>query len=117
MSMPPCRQTLPNRRPNETRVVELEGVPYTLSFGREPASGRILEVFIAGPKIGSHMDALLDDAAILLSRCLQAGMPAAELRRSMSRVPTLARGPSTEPASPLGLALFLLAELDGEAGA
>ena len=110
------RQRLPNRRPCETHVVEIEGRPYTMSFGRDPANAAIREVFIAGPKVGSEMDAILDDASILLSRCLQAGMPAAELRRSMSLVPRYMDRPATEPASPIGVALFLLAKLDGEGG-
>ena len=110
------RTKLPNRRPCETHVIEVEGQPFTLSFGRDPQTGDVLEVFICGPKIGSHMDAVLDDASILVSRCLQAGMPASELRRSMSRMPRYLAGPATEPASPIGVALFLLDDLIREGG-
>lgn len=57
------------------------------------------------------MDAVLVDGAILASLALQHGTPAAALAKSMSR---LSAGPweaATFPASPLGAAMDLVAEL------
>tara|TARA_B100001013_G_scaffold261418_1_gene164115 strand:+ start:1499 stop:1699 length:201 start_codon:yes stop_codon:yes gene_type:complete len=44
---------------------------------------RICEVFIAGSKVGSEMQSLLDDCAVLLSLALQYGVPHAQLLHSL----------------------------------
>lgn len=74
-ALPPLlerRERPPPRRHLETRKVELFGRSYHLSVGRYP-DGRPCEVFARGAKAGSEMDALLDDACILVSMLLQLG--------------------------------------------
>ncbi len=46
--------------------------------------GRAGELFVRGPKTGSHQDALIDDAATLASLCLQMGVPADDLARRLT---------------------------------
>mgnify|MGYP001262155811 CR=1 FL=1 len=103
------RRRLPNRRPNETIEVEIENQAYSVTLGYYPDDAQVGEIFIEGAKTGSQLDGILADAAILASRCLQAGIPAAEIARSMSRLPTSPFTPATEPASPIGAALDLAA--------
>lgn len=114
--MTAVRHRLPNRRPSETVEIEIEGQTFAVTLGFDPADGSVLEVFISGSKPGSQRDAELDDAAILLSRCLQAGMTAAEMWTSMSRLPTAYDKPATEPASAIGAALRLIVGLERERG-
>ncbi len=105
------RKRLPNRRRSVTHEITIEGKVYAVTFGYYPDSG-IAEVFIAGAKTGSEMDAMLSDGAILASLALQHGTPPAALAKTMSRLPTddLDRL-ATRPASPLGAAMDLLALL------
>ena len=78
------RQKLPNRRPCVTRVLETLTDRYYLSFGLDPHTGEIREVFIRGAKIGSDMEALLDDASVLMSLALQHGLPLPQLQHSLN---------------------------------
>ena len=105
------RRRLPNRRPNETHEIEVDGQYFTVTVVGLFPDGTIGEVFIAGPKVGSGMDAALQDAAILASLALQYGTPPAALATSMSRQPTSAWEPATAPASPVGAAMDWLAEI------
>ena len=107
------RQRLPNRRRQETVELEFGEHQYAVSVGLDP-SGAIREVFVAGQKQGSTLDATLDDAAIVISIALQRGATAAELRRSMSRLGG-GLGAATEPASPIGAVVDLVAEIEREA--
>ena len=97
------RQLLPGRRPNETFDLEFDGVRYAICVGRYPADDRIGEIFSAGAKIGSSMDALLDDVSIALSLLLQHQVPPAQIARSMGRLS------GTAPASIVGALADLLA--------
>ena len=98
------RERLPDRRPSETFDLEFEGVRYAICLGRYPADDRIGEIFSAGAKIGSSMDALLDDVSIALSLLLQHQVPPAQIARSMGRVTGKA------PASIVGALADLLGE-------
>ena len=103
------RRRLPDRRPNETHEIEIGRAHYIVTVGFFP-DGRPGEIFIAGGKAGSQIDSILDDAAIALSRCLQANIPAAELARSMSRLPaSMFDETATVPASPIAMALDIAA--------
>ena len=104
------RECLPGRRPNETIDVEFDGVMYAVCVGFYTDSGRPGEIFSAGAKVGSSMDALLDDLSILLSLLLQYQVPPAQIARSMGRLN------GKEPASLAGALADLLAEQSPEPG-
>lgn len=105
------RNELPWRRQNETCNIEVDGVDYSVTIGLFP-DGRPGEVFIAGTKVGSQMDGILDDAAILVSNCLQRGMTARRLASSMSRRAEPEDGSPSGPATVIGMALDLAAEME-----
>jgi len=77
------RQRLHNRRYNVTNVIETMTDKYYVSFGIDPRTFDIGEVFIRGSKIGSDMDILLDDATVVLSLALQYGVPLDQLIHSL----------------------------------
>ena len=91
------RQRLPNRRANETVEVTHEGRAYAVTLGFDPVTGEVREIFTHGAKVGSAMDAILDDACILLSIMLQHGVQPQSFVGSMGRL-----GPGGEPASIVG---------------
>ncbi len=99
------RQRLPDRRPSETIDVEFDDVGYSVCIGFYTDDGRPGELFSAGAKIGSSMDALLDDLSILLSLLLQHQVPPAQIARSMGRLN------GKVPASIVGALADLLVEL------
>jgi hypothetical protein len=99
------RNRLPDRRPNETVDLEFDGTRYAVTVGYDPASRLPGEVFTHGAKVGSAMDALLDDACVTLSLLLQHGIAPAELAASMGRL-----GDRKSPASVIGAIADLLAE-------
>ena len=74
-----ARREPPSRRPAVTR--ELDGYAVTLGYDLETM--RVNEVFISGSKVGSEMEGLLQDAAVLLSLALQYGVPHAQLLHSL----------------------------------
>ena len=106
------RQRLPNRRRQETVELQYGQHDYLVSVGFD-ANGAIREVFVTGQKQGSTLDATLDDAAIVISIALQRGATAVELRHSMSRLGG-GIGVATEPASPVGAVVDLVAEIEQE---
>lgn len=90
------RERLADRRDQITAPLAWQNITLVLSVGFYP-DGRPGEVFVRGLKSGAHLDALLDDAAVLISRLLQHGDSIAEIRRS------LGAGPSrSEPMTLLG---------------
>jgi len=98
------RERLPHRRPGETTEIEFEGTRYAITVGYY-LDGRPGEVFTHGAKVGSNMDALLDDACIAVSLLLQHGVEPPRLASSMGRL-----GDGTKPASVIGALADLLAE-------
>ena len=101
------RARLPDRRLNDTAEIEFRGVRYAVTVGYFP-DGRCGEVFTHGAKVGSDMDALLDDACVAVSLLIQHGVDPAALARSMGR---LEQG---GPASIIGALADLMAERDAE---
>ena len=97
------RERLPDRRPNETIELEFEGTSYAVTIGYFP-DGRVGEVFTHGAKVGSTMDATLDDASVAISLLLQFGVEPGQLAASMGR-----GGDGHEPASIIGALADLLA--------
>ena len=101
------RNRLPDRRPNETVELMFNGTPYAVTVGYFLATGRIGEVFTHGAKVGSAMDAILDDTCVLISLLLQHGVEPRSLASSMGR-----HGDDQAPASIVGALADLLAELE-----
>lgn len=116
----PHRHRLPNRRPSHTETLAVAGQAVTATIGFDPADDQPREVFLTGGKEGSMLDALLADAAVVISVALQHGIPAQVLAKSIGRLPAgpvtpadLDQGePARLPASPIGAALDLLRSFD-----
>ncbi|KKL27275.1 hypothetical protein LCGC14_2386790, partial [marine sediment metagenome] len=114
------RARLPNRRDSELETLVVDGQRFEVCVGFDPETGRPREVFLNGGKEGSDFDAMLSDAATVISVALQHGVPLAELAKSVGRAPELSTAPGsflqlaagTEPASPIGAALDLLCRLE-----
>jgi len=113
------RQRLPNRRMNATRTIEAAGQTCTACVGFDQL-GRPREVFLAGGKEGSALDALLADAAVVISIALQHGISPSALAKSVGRLPdgpvtpaNLDRTTAKCPASPIGAPLDLLRDFEG----
>jgi hypothetical protein len=101
-----ARERLPNRRIAETFELEVNGLRYTVTIGRH--DGRVLEVFLQNHKPGSQSDANARDAAVAASLALQFGCPLEVLRRA------LLRDAHGRPSTPLGAAVDLIAQAEGE---
>ncbi len=120
--MPPARQRLPNRRPSHTETLQVDGQAFTATVGFDPEYGSPRELFLTAGKEGSLLNAMLADAAVVVSIALQHGIPAAALAKSVGRLPA---GPVTPadledpqpgrvPASPIGAALDLVSSFERE---
>ena len=122
MSFSPVRQRLPNRRPAHTETLEVAGQVFTATIGFDPADGTPQEMFLTAGKEGSLLNALLADAAVIISIALQNGVPAAALAKSVGRLPAGPVAPagleSPRPgrvaASPIGAALDLVSAFERE---
>ena len=110
------RRRLPNRRLSHTETLQVDGQVFTATVGFDPEDGSPHELFLTTGKEGSMLNALLADAAVVISIALQHGIPAAALTKSIGRLPA---GPVTPadlegpwpgrvPASPIGAALDLV---------
>ncbi|PPQ42141.1 hypothetical protein [Rhodopseudomonas palustris] len=105
-----ARHRLAHRRSHETIAIEHNNQRFKIGIGRELVSieaaqlGPVAEVFISAQKVNSTIDALVCDAAILMSMSLQYGCPAEDIARSMKRTP------SGEASSVLGVAARLICE-------
>ncbi len=110
------RRRLPNRRPSRTETLVVAGQAVTATIGFDPEDGRPCEVFLTAGKEGSLINAMLAEAAVVISVALQHGIPAQSLAKSIGRLPEgpvtpadLDEGkPARLPASPIGAALDLL---------
>ncbi len=101
------RKPLPNRRLVITETIRFgddanqEGALVHVSAGH--VDGVIQELFLTGPKTGTGLRAVIEDAAVLASVALQRGASVTELAKSMSRTPLF--HDKGEPSSPIGAAL------------
>ncbi len=110
--MTPARSRLPNRRPAYTETLEVDGQAFEATVG--------FVLFLIAGKEGSLLNAMLADAAVVISIALQHGIPAAALTKSIGRLPagpaTLADlegpRPGRVPASPIGAALDLVSSFE-----
>lgn len=101
------RTRLPDRRPAVTIDIEHAGFRCALSVGVYDDGG-IGEVFVSGLKSGSSLDALVADAAVLVSRLLQHGVAPADLVGSMARLG------DERPASLIGAVVDHVVHLEEE---
>ncbi len=110
------RQRLPNRRECHTETLAVDGQVFTATVGFDPENGQPRELFLTTGKEGSMLNAMLADAAVVVSVVLQSGILAAALAKSIGRLPA---GPVTPadlegprpgrvPALPIGAALDLV---------
>jgi hypothetical protein len=103
------RTVLPARRASETFELVHGEKPatYRVSVGYfevGPLAGRPAEVFITGPKVGSDVEAVARDAAVLLSIALQYGAPVSVLAGAITR------DLNGKPSTVMGLVLDRLNE-------
>ncbi len=118
--MTSARKRLPNRRPSHTETLAVAGQTFTATVGFDPEDGRPRELFLTAGKEGSLINAMLADAAVVISVALQHGVSAKALAKSIGRLPEgqvtpadLDEGkPARIPASPIGAALDLLRSLE-----
>lgn len=103
-----ARRRLPTRRLAITERCELNGRTWHVSVGFDGA-GRAREIFIAGPKIGSDLDAIVKDAAVVTSVLLQSGMAADQIGQNLGRE-------NGGPASCIGKAMEMAAQIEREEG-
>ena len=84
------RETLPNRRNNVSFTIEFQGEKYDVTVGYYDDS-RVGEVFInrimskTSAKVGTLLDGVCRDSAILMSIALQHGTNLATLRHAITR--------------------------------
>ncbi len=117
---PMPRRRLPNRRPSHTETLQVDGQAFTATVGFDPESGQPRELFLVAGKEGSLLNALLADAAVMISIALQHGVPGEVLARSVGRLPAGPVAPveldhvpdQKVPASPIGAALDLVSSFD-----
>lgn len=98
------RERLPDRRPSITTELVHDWRTYSVTIGFDLTRDRIGEVFTHGAKVGSAMDAILDDACVALSLLLQHGVEPTALASSMGRL-----GDGKTPGSIIGSLTDLLA--------
>jgi hypothetical protein len=80
------RTPLPNRRSCETVKLQHGGMAaaYHVTVGFYP-DGTAGEIFISTNKVGTAIDALARDIAVLMSLGLQHGCPLATMRHALTR--------------------------------
>jgi hypothetical protein len=100
------REVLPMRRGCDTFPVQFETFNMLASVGYFP-DGRPAEVFVSGNKVGSAVEALARDAAIVLSIALQHGTPLDTI------VNAITRNPDSTPSTLFGALVDKMAELPG----
>lgn len=108
----PRRDRLPHRRMQITDAVEWQGSMWMVSVGFGP-DGRALEAFAEGNKTGSTLDAVVDDACVMMSLLLQAGYSAQALADHLGREGV---DPMAPAASPLGLVAAACAVMETDVG-
>jgi hypothetical protein len=99
------RQALPNRRRCETLEIEHAGQRFVLTFSRY-RDGRPAEIFLSSRHIGSPLEAIARDAAIVVSIALQFGADLRTIRDALTR------DHDGGPATLLGTALAAITEVN-----
>jgi hypothetical protein len=104
--------------------LEVAGQTFTATVGFDPVDDQPRELFLTAGKEGSLINAMLADAAVVISVALQHDISAQALAKSIGRLPDgpvapadLDRGePARLPASPIGAALDLLQPFENPEG-
>lgn len=78
------REYLPNRRASETVKFIHDGARYQCSSSRF-ADGRLAEVFISVGKVGSGLNVMGRDLAVVTSLALQYGVPLAVIKSALEQ--------------------------------
>jgi hypothetical protein len=81
-----AREPLPNRREAETiKLRHGNGrAAYHVTIGKYP-DGRLGEIFISTNQVGTAIDAMARDLAVLLSLCLQHGCQIETIKHALTR--------------------------------
>jgi len=105
------RKKLPHRRPNITGVMQWAGRHITVTIGYDPVSGNAREVFASGARFGSDVQAVIDDACVVISLALQFGVEPVGLSRSLGTMPNPYDPEREERSSVIGVIVdYLIAE-------
>jgi hypothetical protein len=102
-----ARDRLPNRRRSCGFQFECAGLRYSCTYSKSDA-GHVLELFLSNTKPASQSDTNARDSAVAASLALQYGVPIEVLRRAVLR------NADDSAASPLGVALDIIAKLETE---
>jgi hypothetical protein len=95
-----ARRTLPPRRSSRTFELYHAAKQFTVSVGYfDPMCTQPAEVFVNGAKVGSDVEAVARDAAVLLSIALQYGVPLETMAGAATR------GRDGEPMTIIGAVL------------
>ncbi len=78
------RQRLPDRRIQTIQVMRWQGTELQWAVGYD-RKGRAREVFVNGHKVGSDIEALVQDGCVLLSLLLQHGADPKDIAESLGR--------------------------------
>jgi hypothetical protein len=80
------RDLLPQRRRAETFTLQYGGqnTVFDITTGHYP-DGEVGEVFVSGAKVGSEMESVTRDAAVILSLAIQHGVPLDTIRHAIAR--------------------------------
>ena len=97
-----ARERLPNRRSCESFEFRHAGHSFKLCAGFY-ADGRIAEIFLSANHIGSPIESIARDSAIIASLALQFGAPLETIRAALTR------DHDGGPATALGAALDAIA--------
>jgi len=97
------RTRLPNRRECARYEFTLNGFKYKGVIGFRP-DGAPAEIFLEAGRVGSEVQAVARDAAILASLALQRGATVDDLRHSLTRLE------NNQPAGPVAKLLDLHAQ-------
>jgi hypothetical protein len=104
------REEIPSRRIHISWREKMETIEYALSYGMEEhvvehpgEPPQITEVWCNAGKVGSALEALANDAAIMASIVLQLGYPIEKLRMALTR------NSNRTAAGPIGVLLDRIA--------
>lgn len=97
------REKLPNRRASHSRSFVHEGTKYHATYSRF-ADGRLAEVFISAGKVGTSLNVMARDLALVTSLALQFGAPQTTITQALEQELT------GEMRGPLGVLLQLIGE-------
>lgn len=106
---PQGRRVLPHRRPGEVHDLVIGNHKLAATINIDPTTGHPAELFLSGARDGADLQAILDDASVVISIALQCGIRASALAKSV------ARDDGRLAVSVIGAALDLVAAIEAEA--